>query len=134
VWRRLDDADHALEQRAPTVEGAVGPGAPADRDERVRLAVADRKPCLAFDVELDHPGELLELDALQGVDVGLGAPVGRHTLRQRPCGIEPGSCGAAGGAADHLEEVTEQPGKRVVRVLGIHRHSRMLGVYVRTII
>ena len=101
--------DHGVEQRPPPLEGAVGPRAPADGHERVGPAPDSERPVARLDVELDDPGQLLELDPLQRVDVRLGLAVGGHALGERPGGVEPRRGRAPRAAPDHLQQVAEQP-------------------------
>ena len=75
------------------------------------------------DLQLGHPGQLLELDPLDGLDVGLALAVGGDRQGQAAGGVP----GDAAALPEQLGEVAEerQPLERVARGAGGHRAHRM---------
>ena len=90
---RAQRARELLEQGPVVVERALGPVAPVDRHHR-ELAAGDggRQAGHVGDVQLGHAGQLLELDALERVDVGslvLSVATARARLRAASHGTPP---------------------------------------------
>ena len=104
--------DDLLDHRAPALELRLGPDASGDRRDR---DVED----LGGTGQLGHMalgdiGDLLQSDALQGVGVGLGLPIGGDADRQGTGGFEPGS--SATLAAEDLEQISEQSVEGALRL------------------
>ena len=88
-----------LEQRAVGIEGVLGPGRAVDRHDRQAWPAGRRlEPGGVGDLQLGDPGQLLDLDALDRIDVGLGV---RRPWRStgRTGGRRPSSWGPAAGTS-----------------------------------
>ena len=108
----------------PRFEGPQCPVAPAHRNAGQSAPVGRHRHAGGLHhVELRHPGQLLELDPLEGLDVVLRRAAGGHVEGERP-----GHLPLVGGVGpQHVHEVTEQGLEGIPRVSWFRRrHPFML--------